>query len=561
MLKSLTIGDILSIAFFLSVIVTLLIGYPIAITLAGVSLIFAFIGHQFGTFDYSFLQGLPSRYLGSMTNEVLVAVPLFIFMGLILEKSGIAEALLTTMGQLFGKLRGGLAFSVILVGAMLAASTGVVGATVVTMGLISLPAMMRAGYDPKLLTGTISASSTMAQLIPPSTILIFIGDILAGVNQAAQLKKGNFTPDPISVGDLFAGAIVPGFIMVCIYMLWIIYKAVFQPESVPALKMTDDERAGLPRRVVSALIPPLLLIVAVLGSILLGFATPTESASVGGIGAMILAALNRRLTLATLYYAARNTMVTTSIIFVIVLAASLFSLVFRGLGGEHMVEEALKNVPGGAFGAMLAVMFIMFILGFFLDTFEIILIMLPICGAPLIILGLDPVWLGVMIAINLQTSFMTPPFGFTLFYMRGIAPPSITTGQIWAGAIPYVTMQLFVLALVWAFPPTATWLPNYLFKTKPPVAGPGAAGSPAGKDAGKAQPSGLGSTSIGSGGKTKFNEDGIPDEADDPTGLSRRAPSPAATPSASPSGGGKTRFTPDGIPIEDDDPTGLSRRK
>lgn len=521
MLSSLTSGDILAILLFMAVLGTLLIGYPIAITLAGISLIFAFIGYLLGSFDLSFLNSLPSRYLGSMTNEVLVAVPLFIFMGLILEKSGIAEALLTTMGQLFGKLRGGLAFSVVLVGAMLAASTGVVGATVITMGLISLPAMMRAGYDKRVLTGTISASSTMAQLIPPSTILIFIGDILAGVNQEAQLRKGNFTPDPISVGDLFAGAIVPGFIMVCLYIIWITYKAVFQPESVPALVMTDDERQGLPRRVLSALIPPLILIVAVLGSILGGFATPTESASVGGIGAMILAALNRRLSFATLYYAARNTMVTTSIIFVIVLAASLFSLVFRGLGGEHMVEEALKNVPGGAFGAMLAVMTIMFLLGFFLDTFEIILIMLPICGAPLIILGLDPVWLGVMIAINLQTSFMTPPFGFTLFYMRSIAPPSISTAQIWSGSIPFVIMQLMVLGLVWSFPKTATWLPEYLFKTKPPaVTAPATPGSKKGEPA-KQPPAGLGTTGIG-GSKAKMDQEGIPQEDDDPTGLSKR---------------------------------------
>jgi tripartite ATP-independent transporter DctM subunit len=523
MLSSLNIGDLLSILLFLSVLGTLLIGYPIAITLAGVSLIFAFIGHQFGTFDYSFLHGLPSRYLGSMLNEVLVAVPLFIFMGLILERSGIAEALLTTMGQLFGKLRGGLAFSVILVGAMLAASTGVVGATVVTMGLISLPAMMRAGYDKRVLTGTISASSTMAQLIPPSTILIFIGDILAGVNQAAQLRKGNFTPDPISVGDLFAGALIPGFVMVSVYLLWIVYKAIFQPESVPAIAMTDEERRGLPRRVLFALIPPLILIVAVLGSILAGFATPTESASVGAIGAMILAALNRKLSFSTVYYAARNTMVTTSIIFVIVLAASLFSLVFRGLGGEHLVEEALKNVPGGPFGAMLAVMVVMFILGFFLDTFEIILIMLPICGAPLIILGLDPVWLGVMIAINLQTSFMTPPFGFTLFYLRSIAPPSVTTGQIWVGAIPFVAMQIFVLSIVWAFPHTATWLPKALFRDAALVATTPAGPTPDAPGGRGLQlpPAGLGTTGI-TGGKATFSEEGIPQEDDDPTGLSKR---------------------------------------
>ena len=503
MLSALNVGDILSILLFLSVLGTLLIGYPIAITLAGTSLIFVFLGHQLGAFDYAILNSLPLRYLGVMTNDVLVAVPLFIFMGLILEKSGIAEALLTTMGQLFGPLRGGLAFSVIVVGALLAASTGVVGATVITMGLISLPAMLRAGYCPRLATGTIGASSTLAQIIPPSTVLIFAGDLLAGVNQTAQLKLGNFAPTPISVGDLFAGALIPGFILVGLFLLWVLYKAVFQPETVPALVMTPMERRGLTGRVFVVLIPPLLLIVAVLGSILFGFATPTESASVGAVGAMLLAAINRKLSFSTIRYAARSTMVTTSIIFVIVLAASLFSLTFRGLGGEHMVEEALRNLPGGAFGAMLAVMAIMFVLGFFLDTFEIILIMLPICGPPLIILGLDPIWLGVMIAMNLQTSFMTPPFGFTLFYMRGVAPPSVPTSQIWAGAVPYVVLQLFGLGLVWAFPSTATWLPNKLFGPEQQIVAPAKNGS-----------GGIGEFIHDKG--IELNDEGIPMDVDDP---------------------------------------------
>jgi tripartite ATP-independent transporter DctM subunit len=504
MLSVLTVGDILSILLFLSVLGTLLIGYPIAITLAGTSLIFAFIGNQLGTFDYAILNGLPLRYLGTMTNDVLVAVPLFIFMGLVLEKSGLAEALLTTMGQLFGPLRGGLAFSVIIVGALLAASTGVVGATVITMGLISLPAMLRAGYCPKLATGAIGASSTLAQIIPPSTVLIFIGDLLAGVNQSAQLRLGNFAPDPISVGDLFAGALIPGFILVGLFLLWTIYKAVFQPETAPAILMTPEERKGLPVRVVAVLIPPLILIVAVLGSILFGFATPTESASVGAIGAMLLAAANRKLSFSTIRYAALNTMITTSIIFTIVLAASLFSLVFRGLGGEHMVEQALHNLPGGAFGAMLAVMAIMFVLGFFLDTFEIILIMLPICGPPLILLGLDPLWIGVMVAMNLQTSFMTPPFGFTLFYLRGVAPSKVGTSQIWAGALPFVVLQLMGLILLWTFPGTATWLPKKLF-------GPAAIeqSAPAGTSTG-----GFGEFIQDDG--FQLDDEGMPVEVDDP---------------------------------------------
>jgi tripartite ATP-independent transporter DctM subunit len=464
-MTGLPIGDILSILLFVAICVTLLIGYPIAFTLAGTSLFFALAGYWCGVLDLTILQGLPSRYFGSMANEVLVAVPLFIYMGLILERSGIAEALLTTMGQLFGKLRGGLAYSVVLVGAVLAASTGVVGATVVTMGLISLPAMMRAGYDHRMSTGVICSSATLAQIIPPSTVLIFIGDMLAGVNQSAQMRMGNFSPDPVSVGDLFAGALLPGLILVGLYLLFCIYKAVLQPDSCPALVMTDEERGGLPRRVVVALLPALALIVAVLGSILAGIATPTESASIGALGAMILAAVKGRLSLETVREAALSTMTTTSIIFVIVLAASLFSLIFRGLGGEHMVEQALKAMPGGAFGAMFIVMLVMFILGFFLDTFEIILIMLPICGPPLIMLGLDPVWLGVMIGINLQTSFLTPPFGFTLFYMRGIAPPSVSTGDIWIGSIPWTFLQVFGLSICWAFPATVTWLPSMVFDT------------------------------------------------------------------------------------------------
>ena len=372
------------------------------------------------------------------------------------------------------------------------------------MGLISLPAMLRAGYCPKLATGAIGASSTLAQIIPPSTVLIFIGDLLAGVNQSAQLRLGNFAPDPISVGDLFAGALIPGFILVGLFLLWTIYKAVFQPETAPAILMTPEERKGLPVRVVAVLIPPLILIVAVLGSILFGFATPTESASVGAIGAMLLAAANRKLSFSTIRYAALNTMITTSIIFTIVLAASLFSLVFRGLGGEHMVEQALHNLPGGAFGAMLAVMAIMFVLGFFLDTFEIILIMLPICGPPLILLGLDPLWIGVMVAMNLQTSFMTPPFGFTLFYLRGVAPSKVGTSQIWAGALPFVVLQLMGLILLWTFPGTATWLPKKLF-------GPAAIeqSAPAGTSTG-----GFGEFIQDDG--FQLDDEGMPVEVDDP---------------------------------------------
>lgn len=467
-------SEVISILLFAAVCIVLMAGYPIAFTLAGISLIFALIGHLFGVFDLSILQGLGSRIFGTMQNETLVAVPLFVFMGMILERSGLAEQLLTTMGRLFGRLRGGLGYSVVLVGALLAASTGVVGATVITMGLISLPAMARAGYSNRLSTGVICASSTLCQLIPPSTVLIFIGDILQGVNQTAQNRMGNFAADPVSVGQLFAGALVPGLVLVGIYLLWIAYKAVFQPESCPALTV-EAGKGGLGWDVLTALLPALLLILCVLGSILVGLATPTESGSIGAVAAMILAGLRRRLTWSVLRQSVENAAVTTAMIFVILIAAGVFSLVFRGLGGDRLVEDALTAMPGGAFGAMAVVMLIMFILGFFLDTFEIIFIMLPICGPPLIMLGLDPVWLGVMIGMNLQTSFLTPPFGFTLFYMRAVAPPQVTTGDIWVGSISWTFLQVFGLALVWMFPSLATALPEYLFSDPPQIGQPAGA--------------------------------------------------------------------------------------
>ncbi len=457
-------GDILSILLFISVLATLMLGYPIAFSLAGASIIFGFIGYMIGAFDWSFMSALPPRYVGIMRNEVLVAVPLFVFMGFVLERSGIAEELLVTMGQLFGKLPGGLGIAVVIVGAMLAASTGVVGATVVTMGLISLPAMLRANYDPRLATGVICTSATLAQIIPPSTILIVLGDLLAGVNQQAQAKLGNLSPDPVSVGDLFAGALIPGLMLVGLYVLWMIYKAVMVPESCPAIELTAEEKRGLPRRVLLAMIPPLLLIVAVLGSILGGIATATESASIGALGAVLLAALNGRLNFDMIRHASHSTMMTAGLVFVIVMAASLFSLTFRGLGGEHLVEQALSNTPGGRIGALLVVMAVMFLLGFFLDTFEIILITVPICGTALILLGFHPVWLGVIIGVNLQTSFLTPPFGYTLFYMRGIAPAAVTTPQIWTGVIPWIGLQIFAMSLIWLYPQTATWLPEYIFR-------------------------------------------------------------------------------------------------
>lgn len=404
-----------------------------------------------------------------MTNEVLVAVPLFIFMGAVLERSKIAEALLETMGQLFGTMRGGLAISVVIVGALLAASTGVVGATVVTMGLLSLPAMMRAGYDPKLATGVICASGTLGQIIPPSVILIFVGDLLMGANQLAAQRTGK-PLDPVSVGDLFVGAFLPGLGLVLLYVLYILALAVARPASCPPLAMSEAQRASLGRRFALALVPPLVLMVAVLGSILAGFATPTEAASIGALGAMALAAAKRAFSFRMLLGAMRNTAVISALVFGIVLGVSVFSLVFRGLGGERLVEEVLADAPGGAFGAVMAVMLVMFVLGFFMDTIEIVLIVVPVTAPVIIAMGVDPLWLGVMIGVNLQTAFLTPPVGFSLFYMRAVAPASITTGDIYLGAMPFVCLQVLAIAILWVAPEIATWLPKAVFAGPAPAA-------------------------------------------------------------------------------------------
>ena len=461
------IGEVLSVAMFVAMLFAVMIGYPVAFTLAGIGLIFAAIGLGFGVFDPAILSALTSRTFGTMVNETLVAVPLFVFMGVMLERSKIAEALLTTMGELFGSLRGGLGYSVIIVGALLAASTGIVGATVVTMGLLSLPAMMRAGYDPKLATGTICAAGTLGQIIPPSTVLIFVGDILQGANQQAQMAMGNMSPEPISVGQLFAGAMLPGLGLVVLYLLWMFFKSVTDPASCPALHMTPEQRAGLSKRVLGALAPPLLLILAVLGSILAGIATPTESASVGAMGAIVLAAFKRELNLDMLQTVMRSTMTISSMVFIILLGASVFSLVFRGLGGENLVYESLAAMPGGVTGAVLVVMLVIFVLGFFLDTFEIIFIVVPIAAPVLIKLGANPLWLGVMIGMNLQTSFLTPPFGFALFYLRGVAEKLVKTADIYRGVIPFVALQVIALMALWIFPEAATWLPGQLFSNEP----------------------------------------------------------------------------------------------
>lgn len=458
------LGQLLAAAMFFVVIGMLMLGFPVAFTLAGTSLLFALVGYWFGAFDPSNFGALAGRYVGFMTNETLVAVPLFIFMGVMLERSKIAEQLLITMGRMFGNLRGGLAISVVLVGALLAASTGVIGATVVTMGLISLSAMQRANYDPKLACGVICASGTLGQIIPPSTILIFMGDMLAGINAQVQMAQGNFAPKAVSVGDLFAGAVFPGMLLVGLYLLWVVFKAWYHPQSCPATPIPANERGNMAKEIVVALVPPMLLILAVLGSILSGLATATEAASVGAVGAMLLAALRWRLSFKVLHEVVTTTAGITAMVFVILLGASVFSLVFRQLGGDHLVHYFLSSVPGGAYGAMIIVMLVMFALGFILDTLEIIFIVLPITAPILLKLGLDPLWIGVMVGVNLQTSFLTPPLGFALFYLRGVAPPEISTMQIYKGVIPFVALQLVAMALLFIFPEIILWLPNFLAK-------------------------------------------------------------------------------------------------
>ena len=457
------VGEILAALMFFGVIGMLMFGFPVAFTLSGTSLIFALVGYHLGVFDFSNFSSLAGRYIGFMTNEVLVAVPLFIFMGVMLERSGIAEQLLLTMGKMFGNLRGGLGISVVLVGALLAASTGVVGATVVTMGLISLPAMLRAGYDPKLASGVICASGTLGQIIPPSTVLIFMADMLAGINSQVQMAKGNFAPNPVSVGDLFAGAFLPGLMLVGFYLLFMVYKAIFDPKSCPATPYEKVDGSSLLKEVFTALIPPLLLIVTVLGSIIGGIATPTEAASVGAVGAMILAALRWRLSYKVMREAMVSTATITAMIFIILFGASVFSIVFRQMGGDNLVHEFLSGLPGGAIGAMIVVMLIMFVLGFILDTFEIIFIVIPITAPILLGLGLDPIWVGVMVGVNLQTSFLTPPFGFALFYLRGVAPNAVSTGMIYKGAIPFVALQVLAIATLFVFPEIVTWLPKMIY--------------------------------------------------------------------------------------------------
>ncbi len=460
-------SDWLPLVMFLGICLFLLAGYPVAFTLAGSALGFGWLGYWLDLFDPAFLDALPNRLFGIMNNDTLIAVPLFVFMGVMLERSRVAENLLDTMTALFGRLPGGLGISVTLVGMLLAASTGIVGATVVTMGLLSLPTMLRRGYDPALSAGAICASGTLGQIIPPSIVLVLLGDVVSAAYQQAQLASGVYSPETVSVGDLFAGALLPGVLLVVLYLVYLVAIATLSPERTPALPADDLQALRGPAfagRVAKALVPPLLLIVAVLGSIMAGLATPTEAASVGAVGAIALAISQRRFNIAIVREVVRSTMEVTSMVFLILIGASVFSLVFRGFGGDELVADLLSDLPGGSLGAMLVVMLLMFILGFVLDFIEITFVVVPIVGPVLLSMGLDPVWLGIMIALNLQTSFLTPPFGFALFYLRGVAPAEVTTRQIYRGVVPFIGIQLLMLALLAWWPSLATWLPSVVYE-------------------------------------------------------------------------------------------------
>ena len=447
-----------ALALFAAVCVVLMLGFPVALTLAGVSLVFAALGTLAGAFDPSYLVALPARLFGTMTNETLVAVPLFILMGNILERARIAEDLLNNLAQLFGQRPGGLGISVVLVGALLAASTGIVGATVVTMGLLSLPTMLRAGYSPSLAAGTICATGTLGQIIPPSIALVLLGDIISSAYQRAQLEMGVLNTATVSVGDLFIGALAPGVILVACYVLWIAATGWIAPQHAPPIKTSRVSVV----QVAKVLLPPLGLIILVLGSILIGAATPTEASGVGAIGALALAFLRNEMSWQRLQEIGQSTLQVTSMIFLILIGASVFSLVFRGFGGEEMVQEFFHTMEGGPAAALLLVMVTIFLLGFILDFIEITFVVVPIVGPILLAMGFDPVWLGIMIAVNLQTSFLTPPFGFALFYLRGVASDEVSTGALYRGVIPFVLLQLGLLVAMWFFPELVSWLPSQL---------------------------------------------------------------------------------------------------
>ena len=446
---------------FAVVFLALLAGYAVAPTLGGVALLFAVVGGSAGIFDLNSLGFLPLRLYGIMTNQILIAVPLFVMMGITLERTRIAETLLESMARLMGRMPGGLGIAVIIVGMLMAASTGIVGATVVMMGLLALPSLLRHGYEPSFASGMIAATGTLGQIIPPSIALVLLGDVLSNAYQQAQISQGIFAPKTVSVGDLFAGALIPGLVLVLLYATYVLSRAFYQPKSAPAARAETDS-GPLVVALTKGLAPPLVLIAAVLGSILLGYATPTEAAAVGAMGALLLAIVYRALSRKILQEIMRATVLTTSMVFFILIGASIFSLVFRGYGGDDLIAALFTDMPGGQWTAIGIVMLVIFLLGFILDFIEITYVVVPIVGPVLLSMGVDPIWLGVMIAVNLQTSFLTPPFGFALFYLRGVAPETIATSDIYRGVVPFIALQLLLLLLLVAVPTLATWLPNQL---------------------------------------------------------------------------------------------------
>jgi len=450
----------LAILLFVIVILALMLGYPVAFTLSGVSILFALICSLTNNFDLSIFYALPSRIFGIITNETLVAIPMFIFMGIMLEKSKIAEKLLDSMAALFKSIKGGLGISVIIVGALLAASTGIVGATVVTMGLLSLPIMMKQKYDTKIATGTILASGTLGQIIPPSIILILLGDVISSSYQEAQNMLGIFSQESVSVGDLFAGAIFPGLILVSFYIIYILYIANFKPHLIPVKKF--EKHFNL-KEIILSLYSPLFLILIVLGSIILGVATPTEASSFGAIGSTLLALINKNFNTRILKDVLIKTSKITSMIFILLIGATIFSLVFRGLEGDIFVNQALSSLPGDVYVKLAIVMLAIFILGFILDFIEITYVVVPVVAPTLLSMGLDPIWLGILIAINLQTSFLTPPFGFAIFYLKSVIPSDIETFDIYKGVIPFIFIQLITIILIIIVPEITTWLPQKIF--------------------------------------------------------------------------------------------------
>ena len=507
---------------FAALMAAILLGFPVAFCISGVAIVFAYLGWALGVMDISLLGATSQRIFGLLSNNVLIAIPIFVLMGAVLEKSRIAEELLDTMGRLFGQLRGGLGISVVLVGALLAASTGIVGATVVAMGMIALPTMLRTGYDPKVASGIVCTAGTLGQIIPPSTLLIILADVMSNSYQQAQYEQGKFAVEALSVGQFFAAAMLPGLLLVLLYLVYILILGVIRPKSMPPAPAELEKPST--KKIASTIVPPVLLIIAVLGAILGGVATPTEAASVGAIGAVLVAgvrigvhprtilvgvaalalvgilaglfpvrlqrndlslgswilgstyivlvllgavaivlAVKELIAKRVMVEAVTSTMTMTAMIFATILAAGIFSLVFVGLGGEERIAYILTNMPGGASAALVFCLAFVFILGFFLDFVEISVILLPLIVPPLIIMGHDPIWLGILLAINLQTSFLTPPFGFSLFYLRGAAPSQVSTGQIYAGVMPFIALQILGMLAIYLFPQVSTWLPRLLF--------------------------------------------------------------------------------------------------